>query len=328
MTTASVGSAARPSKLVASVLIAGLTSLVACRVEREARDAAAEQLGCARNEISVTEALSEQRRRVGAPPQAYAVGCGKRVLMVEMCPPGTSPGASSCTWTQAHKLKREALIRRASFDLSCDHNLVRTAHGGTLATSMEWHEWQRLVAGSVRRLEREADGLRQAEALAIARKFLALFDRAKLARSDLAPLLSESARLPARSVAAVNLRKSLLRCYLSIDDAHFDPPQVTPKQLVIDPYGELVLITAVESTPAAEWLARQDFLAARTVTESDWWKGLTFNGGAKLVPAPLVFAVGQPSRDHLMELVEHGSARTAQTILALFPKLREELPRS
>ena len=74
----------------------------------------------------MTEALSEQRRRVGAPPQAYAVGCGKRVLMVEMCPPGTSPGARSCTWTQAHKLKREALIRRASFDLSCDRNLVRT----------------------------------------------------------------------------------------------------------------------------------------------------------------------------------------------------------
>src|SRR5205814_7764289 len=106
------------------------------------------------------------------------------------------------------------------------------------------------------------------DALRISQQFLALFDGDRTSRGDLAPLLTDSAHLPARESGAKSVRLALLRSYLSLDESGFQPLAVAPGQVVIDPYGELCLVKEPAQRPSKRWLSEQEFEGTRTIGEA------------------------------------------------------------
>jgi hypothetical protein len=192
----------------------------------------------------------------------------------------------------------------------------------------EWLQWRSIAAANVRRYEVEHDENWHSEALRIARGFLALFDRESVSRADLAPLLTDAGRLPARDTGATSIRNALIRSYLSVDGTDFEPPPVGAGQLIIDPYGEMCLVTESDSPPPAKWLAQQEFERTQSLGPASWWRAYTLKlGGVALVAEPLVFSVGRPRDDQLWDLMEYLSVGQVKKVVTLFPELAEDVRR-
>lgn len=190
------------------------------------------------------------------------------------------------------------------------------------------HEWHSVAAAIVRRYEAEQDDPWHLDALRISRQLLALLDRPAVARGELAPLLVEAGRLPAREGGATVLRRALIRSYLAVEAVGFQPPPVHPGELVIDDSGEVCLVTAPCATPAAKWLAEQEFEGVRSMASARWWEAYPLlNGGLALLAEPLVFAVGRPHADQLWDLLAFLKVPQVRTLLSLFPEVAARVKR-
>ncbi|MEZ4222929.1 MAG: hypothetical protein R3B13_18445 [Polyangiaceae bacterium] len=104
-----------------------------CGIRARVSEAAAPVLNCDPKEIQVGDVdryeITRLKRSVaGAPRQAVAQGCGTHALMVESCPSGARSGSDACSWLPVRKLKYDAIVRRAAFDLSCEPGLLNVQY--------------------------------------------------------------------------------------------------------------------------------------------------------------------------------------------------------
>jgi hypothetical protein len=114
----------------------------------------------------------------------------------------------------------------------------------------------------------------------------------------------------------------LIQSYLSIDDTGFRAPAVTPGQLVIDPSGELCLVTESAPAPSAKWLALQEFEPMRSMEAAPRWKAYALEaGGVALLAEPLVFSVGRPDHEQLWDAMEFLTVVQVRELVGLFPEL-------
>jgi hypothetical protein len=189
----------------------------------------------------------------------------------------------------------------------------------------DWREWKSIAAANVRRFEAERDEPWHADALAVSREFLALFDRDRVSRADLAQLLTRAGKLPARGGGADSVRRALLRTYLAVDAVGFGPPAIGAGQLVIDPDG-LLCVLIEPHRPAPKWIAQLEFEPMRAMANTRWWTAFPLStGGAALLPEPAMFVVGRPDRDQLRELIQYSNMAGVKSLVSIFTELADEV---
>lgn len=120
-------------KSAVGVATVGMLVLGGCALKTKIKEAAAPELKCDPSNIKVRDvdriqSMQLKRDIAGAPPQAIAEGCGDRILLVELCAPGARAGSDACSWVPTNKLKYDAIIRRSSFDLSCEPGLIKVQY--------------------------------------------------------------------------------------------------------------------------------------------------------------------------------------------------------
>ena len=100
----------------------GLVMLAGCSAHARVGDnlaaTAAKGLACSEAEIKLDDPSKQQRVLLdlaGAPTQAYARGCGKRLVFAHMC----KADGSACDWYSVKELRLEPLLERAAFDMHC-----------------------------------------------------------------------------------------------------------------------------------------------------------------------------------------------------------------
>lgn len=187
-------------------------------------------------------------------------------------------------------------------------------------------EWKRLALAHVRRYTSEQDDQWHLVALGIARRLLALLERTDVLESEFVPLLVEAGnQLPAES-GADSLRRTLVRCYLE-SASPTAPRPLQLADLAIEPHGHLCVIVGRTKRPSRHWLTAQDFEPVRDMAEAPWWGAWLLTGGAVAVPEPLLFSVGRPSEEHLLELVAHSKPEQVKELLRLFPHLSSTMQR-
>lgn len=99
-----------------SVVLTACTSTVAVVRQRAAADFACDTGDVRIARLKQHAIVEEVGPKV---PLSYrAEGCDKADVYVEVCPPGRRSGSSQCTFESASRLQRDALQRRASFDLA------------------------------------------------------------------------------------------------------------------------------------------------------------------------------------------------------------------
>jgi hypothetical protein len=86
--------------------------------------AAARDLECRASDITFNDPSMEEAhllKLAGAPTQAYARGCGKRLVYAHMC----HSDGSACDWYSVKKLRAEPLLKRVVFDAQCSQEQIQ-----------------------------------------------------------------------------------------------------------------------------------------------------------------------------------------------------------
>jgi hypothetical protein len=94
-------------------------------MEGDLKAAAARDLACNADDIELEDTTQRQRQLLelaGAPTQAYARGCGKRLVYARMC----KADGSACDWYSVKQLRLEPLLERAAFEMHCSKEKLTT----------------------------------------------------------------------------------------------------------------------------------------------------------------------------------------------------------
>lgn len=92
--------------------------------------------------------------------------------------------------------------------------------------------------------------------------------------------------------------------------------------LIVDNFGREGLVFARERRPSAKWLAEQEDVRVRR-SKGPWWKVLTLDGGAVILPAELGTFLHRATVDDLLKVMSAQQTEYAATatLVELFKQL-------
>ena len=106
------------------------------------------------------------------------------------------------------------------------------------------------------------------------------------------------------------------------------PRPLRPRDLILDNHNCPGIVIRLADKPDPGWIRMQRDTRVRDLGDCAWWKVIPLDGGSILVPEPLVRFQREATPEDVRAALSEANAAGAETILNLFPELRDAAPRT